>query len=455
MKKCEVILGLGSNVGNRREYLCSAVMALAEYIDNIRVSSIYESEALLPEGAPLTWNMPFYNMVIAGITNLLPQEFLAAIRQIEQNLGRNKIGHWCPRKIDIDILAMGDEVVDTPDLSIPHKELLVRNFVLVPMAEIAPNWIHPVIGKTAKELAKSVSLSSLLLIKKPALVGIINITPDSFSDGGINFNPQVALANIQRLVEDGADIIDIGAESTRPNATPISQGEEWERLEPVLLTLKNLRSSATQAAPINWASPRSARPRIPSISVDTRYAQTARKALSLGISWINDVSGFSSAEMVEAVRGSDCKLVVMHSLSVPTDKNIILPVDADPVEIVIEWAKARFLALEKAGISRDRIIFDAGIGFGKNAAQSQAIIDGVSRFKELAVPILIGHSRKSFLQNCHSECNEESLHNNEKILRQAQDDIDDATIKASQFLAENGVDYLRVHNVKRHRLEVL
>lgn len=434
MKKCEVILGLGSNVGNKREYLRSAIAALAEYIDNIRVSSIYESEALLPEGAPLTWKMPFYNMAIAGTTNFSPQELLTAIKQIEQTLGRNKIGHWSPREIDIDILAMGDEVVDTPDLSIPHKELLERNFALVPIEEVAPDWLHPVVKKTAKELASSISISGLSLIKKPELVGIINITPDSFSDGGLNFSLQSALTNIQKLVEDGVDIIDIGAESTRPNATPISHEEEWARLEPILSRL------------VDFAIP---------ISVDTRHAETARKALALGVRWINDVSGFSSIEMVEAVRDSDCKLVVMHSLSVPADKNIILPVDADPVEMIIEWAKMRFEELEKAGISRDRIIFDAGIGFGKNAQQSQAIIDGVARFKELAVPVLIGHSRKSFIRDCHSECNEESLHNNEKILRQAQDDIDDATIKISRFLAENGVDYLRVHNVKRHELEVL
>ncbi len=437
MKKCEVILGLGSNVGNKREYLRFAVMALAEYIENIRVSSIYESEALLPEGAPLTWNMPFYNMAIAGTTNFSPQELLTAIKQIEQTLGRNKIGHWSPREIDIDILAMGDEVVDTPDLSIPHKELLERNFALVPIEEVAPDWLHPVVKKTAKELARSISISGLSLIKKPELVGIINITPDSFSDGGLNFSLQSALTNIQKLVEDGVDIIDIGAESTRPNATPISHEEEWTRLEPILFHL------------VGFAIP---------ISVDTRHAETARKALALGVRWINDVSGFSSIEMVAEVRDSDCKLVVMHSLSVPADKNIILPVDADPVEMIIEWAKARFLELEKAGISRDRIIFDAGIGFGKNAAQSQAIIDGVARFKELAVPVLIGHSRKSFLQNCHPELVEGSCHDKAEISRCTRNDNidkDDATINISRFLAENGVDYLRVHNVKRHRLEVL
>lgn len=413
MKKNEVILGLGSNVGNKREHLTHAISLLAEHIDNIRVSSVYESQALLPDGAPATWNIPFYNMAITGETSLAPNDVLSAIQQIEQKLGRNKIGHWCPRQIDIDILGIEDLVINSPDFYLPHKELLNRNFVLIPLAEVAPDWLHPLIKITAKELAESISQNGLSLLKKISLVGIINITPDSFSDGGINFDLKAALANIQRLIDDGADVIDIGAESTRPNATPISHEEEWTRLEPVLSQLTNIP--------------------IP-ISIDTRHAQTAKKALALGINWINDVSGFSSPEMVSAVRDSDCKLVVMHSLTVPADKNIILPLNSDPVELIINWAKERFAELEKAGISHDRVIFDAGIGFGKNPEQSMAIINGIARFKELSVPILIGHSRKSFLGN---------------------DASDEATIKLSQFLAENGVDYLRVHNVKRHRLEVL
>lgn len=415
MEKREVILGLGSNVGDRREMLRLAVAELAKYLENIRVSHIFESEALLPKNAPTEWNMPYYNMAVAGKTSLAPLELLRTVKQIEQELGRKKFGHWCPRKIDIDILGMEDVVIDSEELQVPHKEMLKRNFVLIGMAEIAPNWLHPTAGKTAKELAKAIALTGLSMIKRPELVGIINITPDSFSDGGLSFAVQDALANILRLVDEGADIIDIGAESTRPNATPITQEEEWARLEPVLSRLNGFP--------------------IP-ISVDTRYAETAQKALALGARWINDVSGFANADMVAAVRDSNCNLVVMHSLTVPADKNVVLPIDADPVELIIAWVKTRFEELEKAGIRRERIIFDPGIGFGKNAEQSQKIIDGVARFKELDVPIFIGHSRKSFL-SANGE------------------DRDDATVKASQFLAENGVDYLRVHNVKRHRLEVL
>ncbi len=412
MKKCEVILGLGSNLGNRRKNLGAAISELALHIDNICISPLYESKALLPEGAPLQWDMDFYNMAIAGETVLQPYELLAVTQKIEKELGRCKTGHWGPREIDIDILAMGDKVIDAPDLSIPHRELLKRDFALLPLASIAPDWLHPLEKRAAKELASVFSGNELKKLKRPKLVGIVNVTPDSFSDGGKNFNPDEASKNIAQMLQDGVDIIDIGAESTRPGATALSQEQEWERLKPVL--------SALQDKVV--------------FSVDTRHLETATKAILLGAGWINDVSGFANPEMVEAVRDSDCKLVVMHSLSVPADKSIILQENIDPVEFLISWAKKRFVDLEKAGIERSRLVFDPGIGFGKNAQQSWAIINNAERFSELGVPVLFGHSRKSFMGSGQG---------------------DDETIKISQQLAEKGVDYLRVHNIKRHKLEVL
>lgn len=244
------------------------------------------------------------------------------------------------------------------------------------------------------------------------LVGIINVTPDSFSDGGNYSAPETAIAAIFQLEKNGADVVDIGAESTRPGATPISADEEWARLSPVLEGLDGLR--------------------IP-ISVDTRHAETAEKALAAGARWINDVSGFENPNMVDAVKNADCALVVMHSLSVPADKDIVLPADADVIKILIEWTERRFAALEKAGIARERLIFDPGIGFGKTPAQSFAILEHTHRFDALGVPLLIGHSRKSFLGDVNRDA---------------------VTLEWSKKLAARGVDYLRVHDVKAHR-EVL
>lgn len=152
-----VILGLGSNLGDRMGYFRQAKAHLSRIANDLRCSPVYESLALLPEGAPKEWDIPFYNMALAGDTSLAPHALLEEIKIIEKAIGRQDRGHWGPREIDIDILAYGDEVVQLPDLTIPHAELLRRDFALVPFADLAPGWVYPVSGefrgKTAAQLA--------------------------------------------------------------------------------------------------------------------------------------------------------------------------------------------------------------------------------------------------------------------------------------------------------------
>lgn len=245
------------------------------------------------------------------------------------------------------------------------------------------------------------------------LVGILNLTPDSFSDGGMYASANAAYAHAVRMVEEGAGVIDIGAESTRPGAVAIAPEEEWRRLEPVLTRLASAGLHVK-------------------ISVDTRHPETARRAIALGVDWVNDVSGCTSQEMVNVVRQSACRLVVMHSLTVPASKEVVLPDDVDPVATVRTWFQEKLQNLMRVGITAERIIFDPGIGFGKTAVQSLELI---RRADELHVPgtqLLFGHSRKSFL----------SPQNNLSI-----EEKDEATCTVSAYLAEKGVDYLRVHNV--------
>ncbi len=244
------------------------------------------------------------------------------------------------------------------------------------------------------------------------IVGILNLTPDSFSDGGQFYSPAAAIERIGELVRQGADIIDIGAESTRPDATPLSAEEEWQRLEPVV---KHLPAFSTVE-----------------FSIDTRHAATVSKILPYGISTVNDVSGFSSPQMVEAVQKSSCKLVIMHSLTVPADTRVVMDEHVDVVTALMEFARKRIAALVSAGIGKERMIFDAGIGFGKTTAQSFAIINGIGRFKELDVPLYIGHSRKSFLG-------------------EPKENRDKATLEMSRELIKQGVGYIRVHDVAAHR----
>lgn len=243
------------------------------------------------------------------------------------------------------------------------------------------------------------------------LVAIVNVTPDSFSDGGVAFAPEDAARAIEKFIADGADIIDIGAESTRPGATPLTAAQEWERLSPVLELLPRFADKVQ-------------------FSIDTRHAETAKKSLAKGADWINDVSGFCDLSMVAAVKDSECELVVMHSLSVPADKNKVLPASSDPVQEVLAFARKRLDALQGAGIARSRLIFDPGIGFGKTAEQSKELLQRIAEFKTLGVKLFVGHSRKSFL---------------------GVGDRDEATLAISRHLIAQGIDYLRVHDVARHK----
>lgn len=243
------------------------------------------------------------------------------------------------------------------------------------------------------------------------LVGILNLTPDSFSDGGKHHSVDAALAHAKSLIDAGATVIDIGAESTRPGATPLNDSEEWQRLEPVLQQLTTF--------PVT-------------LSLDTYHPATVEKALNLGVHWINDVTGFTNPQMIDAVKASSAKLVFMHNLGIPVDKNKIIPPEKDVVQEIFHWGEAQINRLEQAGIAKDRLIFDPGIGFGKNAAQSLHLLKDIAAFHQLDVPLFVGHSRKS----CFS------------ALTQSQSaERDPETFAAGIYLAQQGVQYLRVHNV--------
>jgi len=154
-----IIVGLGSNKGDRLQYLHQAVQALKEFMTDIRCSGIYESSALLTEGAPEAWNRDFLNMAVGGETSLTPHQLLVKVKEAEKTLGRIYTGYWGPREIDIDILAYHQTVVNETNLTVPHRFLQERDFALVPLAEIAPDWLHPATNKTALQLLESLNIS--------------------------------------------------------------------------------------------------------------------------------------------------------------------------------------------------------------------------------------------------------------------------------------------------------
>lgn len=430
-----VILGLGSNIGDRLANLRKAVAAIQSLaqLNVLQVSPVYTSDALMPENAPDDWNMPYLNLALRCETNLGELELLDALKNIEWTIGRKPaVRHWGPRIIDIDILAWDDRIIQNDRLTVPHASLQERPFALWPLADVASLWRFPLEGsshgKTAAQLVEP--WGSRFSGQAPfhtrqinqradtsQLVGILNVTPDSFSDGGQFFNPEIALQQYIHLAESGADIIDIGAESTAPTAKPLDHATEWSRLEPVL----SLLIDAQKKLPI-----------APKISIDTRHPETAQKAIALGVDWINDVSGLDHPAMREIIAASKVDCVVMHHLSIPENRNHLLPRDQDPTPIVLEWGEKRLRELENAGIARERIIFDPGIGFGKMAEQSLLLLQNISAFKQLGVRILVGHSRKTFISLLSS-------------LPFAERDIETLTI--SLQLMKQSVDYIRVHNV--------
>lgn len=253
---------------------------------------------------------------------------------------------------------------------------------------------------------------------KTQFVGILNYTPDSFSDGQQHNEKNAALKHIDQLIEEGASVIDIGAESTRPNATPLSASEEWQRLQD---SLPELVQHIHQQKIL--------------VSLDSYHPKTAKRALDLGVDWINDVTGLTNPAMIEAVRHSPCKLVMMHNLGVPVDPKVTVPVEEDIIEVITDWAKESLAILEQQGITRSRILLDPGIGFGKTAHQSYEIIKRIEELHDLNIPLYVGHSRKSFIKSMVTKATPTR-------------DLETAILSAS--LAKSGVDYIRVHAVQEN-----
>ena len=412
----EIYLGLGSNTGDRCENLRRSITLLEEKgLEIIRISPVVESPALLPKFAPAAWNFPFLNLAIECHAECSPRQLRKWIKEIQNQLGRTDTSHWSPRPIDIDILLWGRETIATTDLTIPHPELSRRGFVLTPLVSLQPRLTVPGLGpKTILDW------SGELPHHIPLWMGIVNVTPDSFSDGGRHVDWRNIEPHVDEMVQAGVHIIDAGAESTRPGAVPVGPDDEWLRLAPILEHLVD-KYKSTLISPL--------------LSVDTYHPEVAAKALDAGVDIINDVSGLTSPAMIDLASSSDKQWIAMHHLTLPADRGVTLPPDCDPCEEVERWLFEQIEVWDKANLDLNKIIFDPGIGFGKDALQSLELLRHASRFRQHGLRVLIGHSRKSFTKSFSS------LEEHDKDL---------ATIGASLKLCEQGVDIIRVHNVPAH-----
>jgi len=211
----------------------------------------------------------------------------------------------------------------------------------------------------------------------PSIMGVVNVTPDSFSDGGRFLAADAALEQALTLVREGASIVDIGGESTRPGSEPVPADEELRRVLPVIEAL-----AGSVGVPI---------------SVDTMKADVARRALDAGATIINDVSALRYDDaMVDVVAGTGCPVCIMHMQGMPKTMQEDPRYD-DVVDEVLRFLEERLTYLLARGVSEEQVMIDPGIGFGKTVAHNLALLDGLSRFTALGRPILLGASRKRFL----------------------------------------------------------
>jgi dihydropteroate synthase len=240
-------------------------------------------------------------------------------------------------------------------------------------------------------------------------MGILNATPDSFHDGGEYTTVEAAVEHAERMVGEGADIVDVGGESTRPGADPVPAAEERDRVVPVVERLAALDTF---------------------VSVDTRKPSVAEAALEAGADMVNDVTGLGDATMREVVAAHDVPVVVMHSLSAPVDPQHRYGYD-DVVDDVLERLTERVLLAERAGIDRSNVVVDPGLGFGKRAPESFELLDRLGEFRALGTPVMVGHSHKSMFEavGCGPE---------ERLA---------PTVAATALATQRDADIVRVHDV--------
>ncbi|KAL3797741.1 hypothetical protein HJC23_000286 [Cyclotella cryptica] len=472
-------LGVGSNLGNQFENIVNALSQLQSSGDVrlLRTSFLRKTAPMYVTDQP-----DFLNGAVEVETMLTPLQLLHALKNVEGNLGRDLSGNatrFGPRPVDLDILLFdGFEVqnqdgtaadtisdnnllpsaltMQTDELEIPHPRMAEREFVLAPLNDMDSEIVHPLLNKTLWDLLSSLRCKSsigykrqdvekatrvlplphggrMLVFNETIIMGILNVTPDSFSDGG-KFSDSVESAALQamQLEKDGARIIDVGGESTRPGAEEVSVDEELRRVLPVIARIREGSDVA--------------------ISIDTRHSRVAKAAIEAGADIVNDVSGGThDPNMLSCVASMGVPIILMHMRGNPKTMQAMTNYSENNgvVAGVAHELMERSAAAEAAGIHRWLQVLDPGIGFAKTTDGNLSLLKGADALRKTCddLPFLFGPSRKGFIGKITDEDdpNERdfgtiaaclaALHSN-------RDDKDSCTI-------------LRVHNVKALKQAIL
>jgi len=428
-------IGLGANLGDRDQQLAESLRCLGRKSKIMKVSSVYETEPWGFQDQP-----NFLNQVVELETELNPSELLQELKAIESDMGRESTFRYGPRKIDLDILFYDELELSTETLVIPHPSLHERAFVLIPLAEIAPDLVHPTLHHTIRELSEKIDSTGVHLYvdgnaaaaKMPQwglrtyIMGIINVTPDSFSGDGLAVDDDFsvrAIRQAEEFVRDGADILDLGAESSRPGSEPVSAETELARLLPVLEGILALKLPVI-------------------ISIDTWKSDVAEKCLAAGADWINDIWGLTAdPALAGVIARHHAGVVLMHNRSQSGAVNDLGALGKSYEGVLygdfLQEIKAGLMqcvdTARSAGIPDGHIILDPGIGFGKSQEQNLALINRLNELKELGFPLLSGPSRKSFIG---------------RVLDLPVEEREEGTAAAVALSIARGADIVRVHNVK-------
>ena len=301
------------------------------------------------------------------------------------------------------------------EISFDHVEIITRKKIRrisINQVKKLPNNLRKKINSDIKKInSKKINFSNLNFKKIPNILGVLNLTPDSFSDGGKFNKKNKGITHAISLYKSGASIIDVGGESTRPGSKPVNEKQEWNRINKILKLIVK---------------------KIP-ISLDTRKSKIMENGIKLGVKLINDVSGLNyDSKTISILKQYKIPFIIQHSIGTPENmqKN---PKYNNELLDIYDYFEERIKLIKSKGVKHENIILDPGIGFGKNLKHNMNLIRGISIFHSLGFPILVGNSRKRFIKDV-SKKNDSNTRNG-------------GTIASSIYLMMQGVQILRIHDV--------
>ena len=415
-----IILALGGNLPSREGAHRETLRRALPFIEAEGLKILSRSSIWLTEPVPRS-NDPWYaNQVISVATKLSPQAVLAALHKVEARFERKRSIKDAPRTLDLDLIVYDDAIINTEHLILPHPRMHLRAFVLAPLQEIAPDFHHPKSGQSVEDLLAASDRTGICRLRDvPMLMGVLNVTPDSFSDAKPLVETDLAIAHAMQLMDEGADILDIGGESTRPGAAPVDPAEEQRRILPVIEAIANIAASRGRL-----------------VSVDTRHASTMALAIKAGATMINDVSALGDPKSVRLLAEAKLPIIVMHMQGTPQTMQIN-PAYDDVVAEVKQFLDAACLRGIDGGIQPDQLWVDPGIGFGKTLAHNIELLNATARFGAGGRKTLIGASRKGFIARIDRDgVASERL---------------SGSIAAALAAASRGATAIRVHDVAQTR----